>query len=80
MDKLTAVEVRELLASGASLTPAQWLAIISFLASVGLAFLLEDRSVAGLERDAIFDRAEQLYTNNETTLAAHIAEYRAAQS
>lgn len=77
---LTAAEARELLASGQSMTLAQWLALISFLASVGLAFLLEEQSVSGLERGGIFNRAEQLFANNDTSLAAHIAEYRAAQN
>lgn len=76
---LTASEARELLASGKALTPAEWLALTSFLASVGLAFILEDRSVSGLDPDGIFSRAEELFTSNGNALSAHIEEYRAAQ-
>jgi hypothetical protein len=78
-NNLTAAEAKQLLVSSQSLTPAQWLALISFLASVGVAFLIEEQSVGSLERDAIFDRAEQLFANNQTSLAAHIEEYRAGQ-
>lgn len=79
MTQLTSTEAKALLSSDQPMTPAQYIALISFLASVGLAFVLEDQSMGSLDRDAIFDRAEQLYANNQTTLAAHIAEYRAAQ-
>jgi hypothetical protein len=78
-NNLTAAEAKQLLVSSQSLTPAQWLALISFLASVGVAFLIEEQSVGSLERDAIFDRAEHLFANNQTSLAAHIEEYRAGQ-
>jgi hypothetical protein len=76
---LTANEACALLANNTSLTPAQWLALLSYLASVGLAFLLEEQSVSSLDRDAIFNRAEELFTSNGNTLAAHIAEYRASR-
>lgn len=76
---LTALEARELLAGNKSLTPAQWLALVSFLASVGLAFLLEEQSVSGLDKEAIFTRAEELFASNGNSLSAHIDEYRAAQ-
>jgi hypothetical protein len=76
---LTANEARELLATHTSLTPAQWLALMSFLASIGLAFLLEDQSVSEFDRTTIFNRAEELFTSNGNALAAHIAEYRASQ-
>lgn len=78
-NKLTVDQARELIASGKLLTPAEWLALTAFLAAVGLAFLLEDQAVAGLERDAIFIRAEELFLSNGVSLAGHIEEYRAAQ-
>jgi hypothetical protein len=77
--KLTAAEAKELLVNIQSLTPAQWLALISFLTSVGLAFLLEEQSVSGLDRDAVFNRADDLFLSNANSLAAHIGEYRAGQ-
>lgn len=76
---MTPTEAKELLANETPLTPAQWLALFSFLASVGLAYVLEDRGIAGLDRDAIFDRAEELFDANDKSLAAHIEEYRSAQ-
>ena len=79
MPDFISAEAKDLLVSGQPLSAAQWIALIPFLASVGLAFLVEERSVGGADRDAIFDRAEQLFAQNESNLAAHLAEYRAAE-
>jgi len=79
MEKLTRDQARELLGSGRSLTPAEWIALTSFLASVGLAFLLEEQATSGMDRDAIFTRADELFLSNGVSLAGHIEEYRTAQ-
>lgn len=78
-NRLTVAQARELLASEKSLTPAEWLALTLFLASVGLAFVLEDQSVSGMDRDVIFNRADELFLSNGVSIAGHIEEYRAAQ-
>jgi len=75
---MTATEAKALLASTKT-TPAQWLALATFLAQVGLAFLLEEKSLKGVDTATIFNRAEELFASNEASLAAHLAEYRAAE-
>ena len=79
MDKLTPDQARSLLATSKSLTPAEWIALSSFVTRVGLAFMLEEQSTASLERDAIFNRADEVFLSNGVSLAGHIEQYRAAQ-
>lgn len=76
---ITAGEARELLESGRALTPAQWIALLNFIVSLGLAFLVEEKSLSGADRETIHARAEQLFADNEKSLNDHMEAYRKAQ-
>lgn len=74
---MTAEDAKQLLQAGKPLSAAEWIALSNFILSLGIAFLVEEKKAASLDRDAIFARADELFAGNEKNLTAHLEEYRA---